>query len=365
MAAHSVPARRAVWVVALAIGVTVALSVGCAFGSAEAGKGVSPDPTTHSAVSSSSSSPRSAGAPTIIDHSTIHLAQVPLEWIEAAKSRLHVVYGHSSHGSQITTGMSGLMTFANAPHGGSAYAWNDGGTGGALDIDDAPFVIAADLGNPEWATETRSYLNDPANADVNVVMWSWCGQLGQDSTDVAHYLDLMSGLEQDYPDVTFVYMTGHTDGGGLAGTLHTNNQQIRNYCTAHGKFLYDFEDIESYDPDGRYFGNLNVADSCDYKGGNWAIEWQNAHVRRGGLVRLRVRAHPAPQRQSEGLRCLVAVGSDRGMEWGHRDHRTHREWFLAGLRSHGHAGDGDRQWVHRRHLGHLRRRRGEQYPCII
>ena len=72
----------------------------------------------------------------IIDHRHTKLADVPLEWIDAAKSDLHIAYGHTSHGSQIITGMTGLTTFANAPHGGSTYAWNDGGTGGALDLDD-------------------------------------------------------------------------------------------------------------------------------------------------------------------------------------------------------------------------------------
>jgi hypothetical protein len=87
----------------------------------------------------------------------------------------------------------------------------------------------------------------------------------------------MSGLESDYPDVRFVYMTGHTDGSGLEGNLHIRNQQIRNYCAANDKILYDFEDIESYDPDGSYFGDKYVTDSCEYDGGNWAIEWQDSH----------------------------------------------------------------------------------------
>jgi len=88
----------------------------------------------------------------------------------------------------------------------------------------------------------------------------------------------MSGLEVDYLDVRFVYMTGHTDGSGLTGNLHVRNQQIRDYCEANDKILYDFEDIESYDPDGTYFGDRNVTDSCAYDGGNWAIEWQNSHT---------------------------------------------------------------------------------------
>ena len=76
----------------------------------------------------------------------------------------------------------------------------------------------------------------------------------------------------------FVYMTGHPDGSGLTGNLHVRNQQIRDYCEANNKILYDFDDIESYDPDGNYFGDKNVTDSCAYNGGNWAIEWQDSHT---------------------------------------------------------------------------------------
>ena len=218
----------------------------------------------------------------IIDHRHTDLADVPLESIEAAKRELHIAYGHTSHGSQIITGMTGLTSFANAPHGGSTYAWNNGGKGGALDLADTPFSGAYTPGNPDftaWESATRSYLDDPATADVNVVMWSWCSEVSSVSAaNIRTYLTLMSGLEEDYPGVRFVYMTGHTDGSGLTGTLHVRNQQIRDYCAANDKILYDFEDIESYDPDGTYFGDRNVDDGCDYDGGNWATEWQNSHT---------------------------------------------------------------------------------------
>ncbi len=215
----------------------------------------------------------------IIDHRCTDLGDVPLEWINKARADLHVAYGHTSHGSQITTGMTGLVSFANAPHGGATYAWNNGGTDGALDLRDSPFSGASDLGNPNrtaWAGATRTYLD--STPDVNVIVWSWCGQADGSETDIQTYLDLMSALEKDYPGVSFVYMTGHTNGSGLTGNLHLRNQQIRDYCAAHGKMLYDFEDIESYDPDGKYFGDKNVADSCDYSGGNWATEWQTSHT---------------------------------------------------------------------------------------
>ncbi|MCK7468683.1 MAG: hypothetical protein MZU91_11590 [Desulfosudis oleivorans] len=48
------------------------------------------------------------GGPIIIDHRCTKLDSVPREWIEKAKKNLHIAYGHTSHGSQITTGMAGL-----------------------------------------------------------------------------------------------------------------------------------------------------------------------------------------------------------------------------------------------------------------
>ncbi len=89
----------------------------------------------------------------------------------------------------------------------------------------------------------------------------------------------MSGLEEDFPDVTFVYMTGHLDGNRLTVNLHLRNEQIRDYCRANEKFLYDFADIESYDPDGNYYLDRNANDGCYYDSNNdgtldanWAID---------------------------------------------------------------------------------------------
>ncbi len=93
----------------------------------------------------------------------------------------------------------------------------------------------------------------------------------------------MEQLETDYPDVQFVYMTGHLEGLGPGGSLFLANQQIRDYCIANNKILYDFADIEKYSPDAdtnyqEYFGN----DACDYNppgGGtaNWANNWLAAN----------------------------------------------------------------------------------------
>jgi hypothetical protein len=188
--------------------------------------------------------------------------------------------------------MTGLLAFK--PGYSTLYAFNNGGTGGALDLHD--YAMAGDCGYyPQWVDNTRAYLGAPnpatgrgtgPNADVNVIMWSWCGQvaLKTEATMLSEYLIPMSKLEKDYPRITFVYMTGHLDGTGLKGNVHLRNEQIRTYCKTHNKVLYDFADIETYDPDGVYYGDKHPNDNCDYDSDgngtlneNWAIVWQNTH----------------------------------------------------------------------------------------
>jgi len=220
----------------------------------------------------------------IVDHRCTRINQIPETEIINAKNNLHIAYGHTSHGSQLINGMSGLDAFMG---GTGLYEWNDGPQQGMLDIDD--YFTSGDLGNPDrttWASRTRDYLNNSNNSDVNVIIWSWCGQVSSASEeDINTYLNLMAQLEMDYPQVKFVYMTGHLDGSGLTGNLHLRNEQIREFCRTNNKILYDFTDIECYDPDGNYYGDKRPNDNCDYdtdgdgsRDGNWALEWQNSHM---------------------------------------------------------------------------------------
>jgi len=238
-----------------------------------------------------SSSPQADNGAIIADHTIVRMVMddmIPEEAIEDAKDNLHIAYEHTSHGSQITTGMDGLPDF-KVSKGGTVglYNWTDGPQDGCLDLDNDAMASyadsASDLGYSDWAEATGNYLNDSAHSDVNVVMWSWCGQVGSYDEQglIDHYLQPMTQLEESYPGVMFVYMTGHVDGNGLEGSVHRSNEQIRNYTKNNGKILFDFADIESYDPDGNYFGDKYVTDGCNYHNdtysGNWATEWQDAH----------------------------------------------------------------------------------------
>ena len=86
-------------------------------------------------VVAAAGSPAWAGDAIIIDHNDTDITTVPVPWMQRAKETLHIGYGHTSHGGQITSGMTGLVAFANGggkgldlPH--NFFAWNNGGTGG-------------------------------------------------------------------------------------------------------------------------------------------------------------------------------------------------------------------------------------------
>lgn len=109
-------------------------------------------------------------------------------------------------------------------------------------------------------------------------MWSWCGQVGgADVSASGHYIDLMEGLIEDYPGVTFVFMTGHCDGNGPNGAVNIENDKIRAHCLANDRWLFDFADFDATAPDGTNYLNRNVNDKGEYDGGCWTIEWAAAH----------------------------------------------------------------------------------------
>ena len=62
----------------------------------------------------------------IIDHNCTDLSLIPAQWIEQAKNDLHIANQHTSHGSQLITGMNALRDF---PSFGTTYDWDDTGAG--------------------------------------------------------------------------------------------------------------------------------------------------------------------------------------------------------------------------------------------
>lgn len=205
--------------------------------------------------------PRPAGS-IIADHSSADaFPRIPQNFLERARDRFSVFYGHTSHGSQIVTGL-GMLARHNR----------------ALKVNLGPRSLTLSESNGDlgtrgdtlWAEATQIVLRRRGSSH-NVVMWSWCGGVSENTEEgIQTYLTRLSALEREFPQIIFIYQTGHTDGTGPEGTLRRGNDQIRQYCRDNDKVLFDFADIESWDPSGNH--HPNASDDC-----GWCRGWCRSH----------------------------------------------------------------------------------------
>jgi len=194
----------------------------------------------------------------IIDHNCLELIDIPSNWIDSVQENQKWHYAHTSHGGQLTTGLDRIETSdptydvaranSSLPNVPGALCIFDGQEGDHYITPEEYWRTASGM------NKTRTVLNN--NPTLNVSQWSWCTQVNTYSENsVQAYLDSISVLEFEYPNVTFVYMTGNAQ-TGPGNHYNTNldqgynrylrNQQIRNHCITHNKVLFDFADIDCW-----------------------------------------------------------------------------------------------------------------------
>ena len=234
----------------------------------------------------------------VVDHRHTTVSQIPDNWIDSAKAKLKIRYFRRSHGSQLDNG--GMTALVN--YFGDKYAFSENESTNSLFL--SPRFLSVDYDPDIWASDTRAYLDNPSNADINVVMWAWSFDFYK--SDIQGYLDTMENFIADYGvngtkiqagtrtvPVTFVFQTACSLSGDAENKIvYEGNQQIRQHCKDKNRILFDFNDIECYNPDGDYFGEA-AADGVTYEGlkrldddcsyiidpndpgtrGNWGIEW--------------------------------------------------------------------------------------------
>jgi len=221
----------------------------------------------------------------IADHTSFQkFNQIPAHWLKRARE-LTTHYAHTSHGDQIYQGLENLETQYPEKY---RFARRESNTEGLPPVEDPPALRMYDGNPPETYIMPEDYWDSEngkartrtvaGTGKYNFSMWAWCGQVsGASAAYIQGYLDTLDAFETQYPDMRFIYMTGHLDGSASAGNLHVRNEEIRNYCIANNKVLLDFADIERYNPDGTDFLDLGADDECGYSGGNWADEWCSAN----------------------------------------------------------------------------------------
>jgi len=192
------------------------------------------------------------------DHTSTDLNAIPDEWIDKVKELIHVHYCHTSHGSQIMTGLERLMNgdFSGKPQKSPIYNYYPDNctmpdTADYLSLMDGQTYsgycetyVSPDLywESSEGLGLTRNMLN---SHNVNVSAFAWCSQMDYySSSKVEDYLQAVSDLEKEYPDVVFIYMTGNAQSSDR--NRYDRNEQIRKYCRDNNKVLFDFADLDCW-----------------------------------------------------------------------------------------------------------------------
>jgi len=230
------------------------------------------------------------------------IRNIPKQYIDLARTTLHIAYQHTSHGTHVSRGMFGLQDFKNGDDALFGIT-NKSPENGKLDFNDnviagyaAAGEDASDLSRNETAfiQATRNFLDDPANSEINVIMWSWCDIAGHNISQ--NYLPGMDVLISEYGfggskigtgqgqrqnPVTFIFMTGHANTDNNVGTGKPKDQAelIINHCNVNKQFCLDYYSIDTHDMDDNYWGDTgDDGNSFDY-GGNFYKDWQDSSVK--------------------------------------------------------------------------------------
>ncbi|GEM_PF-996744 len=224
----------------------------------------------------------------IINHTNIDITRIPDYWLAQART-LTMHYAHTSHGGQILEGMGYLETldsskFAFATSYGSPPTLA-GGTN-ILKIYDGNNYGGDSYIMPGMYWEEIDGINhtlSTANTGLfGYSMWSWCGQAGYYSdSQIQEYLDQMKAFNDAYPGMKFILMTGHNVGyytqSDQYDSLLAHNQTMRDFAIDNKLVLFDFADIETFDPDGGYHDptiNFGGSHPDTYEGDcPWCQNW--------------------------------------------------------------------------------------------
>lgn len=220
------------------------------------------------------------------------LRNIPQEYINKARTELHVAYQHTSHGTHVSYGMFGLQDYKPGDDILFGITNNDPQTG-KLDFRDYAmnFPDLSQSDETGFVQATRDYLDDPSNAEINVIMWSWCSIKEHNVT--GNYLPGMTTLIEEYGvggskigtgtgkrlnAVAFIFMTGHAEGNNVGEGLPKNQAKlITDYCSQKHEFCLDYYSIDTHDMDGNYYEDANDNGYSDTYGGNFYQDFQDAH----------------------------------------------------------------------------------------
>lgn len=210
----------------------------------------------------------------IFDHRHISTENIPLEYIEYVKQNCRFQWGGQSHGHQVLTGLNLAElddSLLDVTIGDGTTGYENGGylpdPNGTFCVMDGIVALYAECGVccTDWIGPANYWDEDGplklartfnCYPGINISGWVWCTELnGYTEEQLMHYFIKMQYLEDSFPNVQFIYATGTTEYTGEGGyNRWLRNNEIRQYCLANNKILFDFADIECwYEGDFSYY----------------------------------------------------------------------------------------------------------------
>ncbi|MEA1934765.1 MAG: hypothetical protein U9N60_10125, partial [Thermodesulfobacteriota bacterium] len=176
--------------------------------------------------------------PLIVDHTCTDISQIPDDVIDTVQNIIKWHYSHTSHGGQLTTGLSRIESSDskyNINRSTSSLPTEEG----ALCIKDGMIPAGDTYNSPgdyfssDWLRPyyVQQLLDLTDYAAINISAFCWCCQMNSYSEGtVESYLQAMSNLENDNPDITFIYFTGNAQTG-------PGNHYNQNLAQGYNRYL--------------------------------------------------------------------------------------------------------------------------------
>ena len=197
--------------------------------------------------------------PLIVDH-TYDLTIVPDSVLAKVRNMTDVVhYAHRSDGSAVPFGLQALSALDS-----SRYPYAEGYTSVPTErshgirfwngMVSSDYIYPADYwmsdaGRKNLATILTS------NSKIRYTSWTFCNEddywgltdQGGDNGSLGSYIRIMDYLEQQHPNVTFIYQTAAMrDAGSESSNVNQAifNDSLRHWARLHNKVLFDFADLD-------------------------------------------------------------------------------------------------------------------------
>lgn len=170
-------------------------------------------------------------SPILIGHAECDITTMPDTAVTSAAA-VRLVVRRASVGGNVSAGLDALQGL-DSKYDRSLWDFSDrGNPGWQAKVDDLDTFTAANTSSFDVFSMKFCYIDPAAN-------WSY-------------YRDHMLALETAYPAKKFVWWTIPilTSDDGQAAARDAFNQNVRSFCSANNKALFDIADIECHTPAG-------------------------------------------------------------------------------------------------------------------